>query len=65
VKGKPRLALQAGGFADYTRGSGTDTLIFTAPAPGATATKFDFAQGTILATEASSHLRSAREALPR
>jgi hypothetical protein len=80
VKGHPRLALRNGAFADCTSGSGTDTLIFTAPArpelargelvepvepaANATAAKFDFNGGTILATEAAATLRFATAALP-
>jgi pectinesterase len=53
VKGKPRLILKDGKFADYVSGSGTDTLIFALsggrPSPG----------GVIIATEASVTLRIA------
>ena len=64
VKGKPRLALRGGTFADYASGSGTDTLTFTAPSANATATKLDFNGGAILATEAAATLRLASATLP-
>ncbi len=53
VKGKPRLRLKDGRFADYVSGSGSGTLLFApsdgSPTPG----------GVILATEASATLRLA------
>jgi pectinesterase len=60
VKGKPRLALRAGGYADYASGSGTNTLSFTVP-PGvqAEAAKLDLNGGAIIATEAAATLRQA------
>ncbi len=64
VKGHPRLTLKNGAFADYTRGSGTNTLVFTASTEGATPAKFDFSGGAIVASEASSALRLASAGLP-
>jgi pectinesterase len=64
VKGRPRLALRDGQFADYASGSGSDTLVFTAPAANATAARFDFNGGAILATEASATLRLAETRIP-
>jgi len=64
VKGRPRLALRDGGFADYVNGSGTDTLVFTTSAgANAAATRLDFNGGTIVACEASAVLRVADTAL--
>ncbi|MSU22974.1 MAG: hypothetical protein EXS32_04035 [Opitutus sp.] len=72
VKGHPRLALRPGAFADYASGSGSDTLVFTAPAhpeplewaANATATNLDFNGGAILATEAAATVRLATNILP-
>ena len=64
VKGHPRLALRTQAFADYTSGSGTDTLVFTAAAANAAATKVDFNGGAIVATEAAATLRFANTIVP-
>ena len=60
VKGKPRLVLEGGGFAGYESGSGTDTLVFTAPAgKRVDITAVDLNGGTIIATEAAATIRTA------
>jgi pectinesterase len=64
VKGRPRLVLQAGGYADYASGSGSTTLLFTAPAGAGGADKLDFDGGAIIATEAAATLRVASTELP-
>jgi pectinesterase len=72
VKGHPRVALRSGGFAEYAGGSGTDTLVFTAPArpepaeraANAVATKLDFNDGAIVASEAAATLRIASAIMP-
>ncbi len=64
VKGHPRLALRDGTFADYARGSGTDTLTFTAPSINSPVARLEFAGGSILATEAAATLRLASVTLP-
>ncbi len=64
VKNQPRLALRDGTFAEYTSGSGSDTLVFTAPLPDAVAAKLDLEGGAIIATEASAKVRPARAVLP-
>ena len=64
VKGQPRLALRSGGYATYASGSGSKTLVFTAPADGDAASRLDYAQGAIIATEASAALRLAGTDLP-
>jgi pectinesterase len=63
VKGRPRLVLATGGSAGYLSGSGSNTLVFTAPA-GSRATGFDLQGGAIVATEAAATLRTANLALP-
>ena len=58
VKGKPRLALRDGGFADYASGSGTDTLVFTAPdGKHDEVVSLDLNGGAVIASEASATLR--------
>ncbi len=64
VKGHPRLALRAGGFAHYASGSGSDTLCFAAPAGAQGPGWLDLGAGTIIATEASAGVRVARLAVP-
>jgi len=65
VKGRPRLTLKGGGWADYASGSGSATLLFTAPAGGSTAAeRIDFAGGAIIATEAAATVRVASLQLP-
>jgi pectinesterase len=65
VKGRPRLALRSGGFAEYASGSGSDTLVFTAPAGGRDEiVKLDLQGGFIIATEAAATLRVADAKLP-
>ncbi|HWA08110.1 MAG TPA: pectinesterase family protein [Opitutaceae bacterium] len=60
VKGRPRLALRSGAFADYAAGSGSDTLVFNPPAGAASTAKgIDLQGGAILACEASAALRFA------
>jgi pectinesterase len=64
VKGHPRLVLRDGSFADYTSGSGTATLVFTASTANSAAIKIDFNGGAIVANEASATLRCVSAALP-
>jgi len=57
VKGKPRLVLRSGKFADYASGSGTDTLVFAIP--GGTSSEVssvDLHGGCIIASEAADTL---------
>jgi pectinesterase len=65
VKGKPRLKLSGKVFADYSSGSGTNTLVFNLP-PGATnaVVSLDLNGGAIIASEAGVTLRSAQLILP-
>jgi pectinesterase len=65
VKGRPRLVMRDGSFADYASGSGTDTLAFTLPAtdPSEVAS-VNLNGGFILASEASATLRPASLVLP-
>jgi pectinesterase len=65
VKGKPRLALRNGKFADYASGSGTDTLVFNPPqdAVGAVAS-VDLNGAFIIASEADAAMRLAESSLP-
>ncbi len=66
VKGKPRLALHDGAFADYTSGSGTDTLVFTVPeGKHGEVTAVDLNGGVIIASEAAATTRWAELALPK
>ena len=64
VKGRPRLHLRGGDFAPYASGSGTDTLLFGAPADDAPPEKIDLNGGAILATEAAATQRLAELTLP-
>ncbi len=67
VKGKPRLPLGDGQFADYVGGSGSDLLTFTAPVGKGIATLAALppAGGTILATQAGATLRIADLTMPK
>ncbi|HVM62822.1 MAG TPA: pectinesterase family protein [Verrucomicrobiae bacterium] len=59
VKGKPRLILQSGGFAEYSTGSGSTNLVFSGPVkPRNRAVKLDLQAGSIIATEASATVRA-------
>lgn len=62
VKGKPRLILKPGGFAAYTTGSGSDTLVFGGK-QGEVA-EVDLQGGAIIASEAAATLRAADVSLP-
>ena len=65
VKGKPRLKLSDGTFADYASGSGSDTLVFTLPqGKSAEMASVDLNGGAIIATEAGATLRLAQLTLP-
>jgi pectinesterase len=65
VKGKPRLKLSGGAFADYVSGSGTDTLAFKLPQDGSLeVTAVDLNGGDILTSEADATLRLAQLTLP-
>jgi len=60
AKGKPRLVLEGGAIAGYESGSGTATLVFTAPAgKGVDVTAVDLNGGVVLATEAAATIRAA------
>ena len=59
VKGKPRLKLSNGQFADYVSGSGSDTLAFQLPGKPADAVSVDLNGGFILACQASAATRMA------
>ena len=65
VKGRPRLALRDGKFADYAAGSGSDMLVFnlSKDAAGEVAS-VDLNGGAIIACEASAELRRAGLTLP-
>lgn len=65
VRGRPQLVLRSGSSAGYVCGSGSDTLVFAAPAgPHGEVAKIDLHGGTIVATEAAATLRVADLALP-
>jgi len=65
VKGKPRLVLKPGGFAEYATGSGSNTLVFGAPAGNHGAvSKVDLRGGNIIGSEATASLRAADLSLP-
>jgi len=65
VKGRPRLALSDGSFADYASGRGSDTLAFNLP-KGRTkiVTSVDLNGGAIIASEAGTTMRPAQLTLP-
>jgi pectinesterase len=65
VKGRPRLELSGHQFADYTSGSGADTLVFKLPgdAPGEVAAVY-LNGGAIIACEADALMRTANLTLP-
>jgi acetyl esterase/lipase len=66
TKGKPRLVLKSGGFADYASGSGTDELDFMRPADKHDGVdSLDMNGGAIIATEAATTLRVADVSLPQ
>jgi len=71
VKGKPRLSLRDGGFADYISGSGTDELVFSEKIPVNPITSrhgeivaLDLNGGAIVASEAGATIRAAHLSLP-
>jgi pectinesterase len=65
VKGKPRLALRDGKFAEYASGSGSDTLVFNLPKDVAgEVVSVDLNGGAIIASEAAATLRMAQLLLP-
>jgi pectinesterase len=69
VKGRPRLAVNGGGFADYTSGSGTDQLTFKLPGDGnntSTEVKsIDLDGGAIVASQADAVILPAALSLPQ
>jgi len=66
VKGKPRLVLHGGGFAEYASGSGGDALVFTVPeGKHGQVVAVDLHGGAIIASEASAAIRAAELALPK
>ena len=65
VKGKPRLVLKSGEFANYTTGSGSNTLAFEIPASGkSVVSTIDLQGGNIIASGAAASLRVADLSLP-
>ncbi len=62
VKGKPRLRVAGGAFADYVGGSGTNTLRFALRE--GVPRSLDFTSGTIIASEAAARVLQASERLP-
>lgn len=64
VKGKPRLKLSNGNFADYVSGSGSDTLTFRGADKSTEAVAVDFNGGFVIACGASATVRTAALALP-
>jgi pectinesterase len=65
VKGKPRLALHGGGFAEYVSGSGTNVLLFSNPAAThSEVAAVDLKGGALVATEAGAMIRQANLSLP-
>jgi pectinesterase len=65
VKGRPRLKLSDGAFADYVSGSGGDTLTFNLPqGVSSEAASVDLNGGAIIASEAGATLRAAQLKLP-
>ena len=65
VKGKLRLKLKGGAFADYVSGSGSDTLVFNRPKDATgTVIAVESNGGTIIASEAGAKLRLAQLKLP-
>jgi pectinesterase len=65
VKGKPRLVLKSGEFADYASGSGSNTLVFVASdGTQSGVAGVDLQGGNIIATEAAATLRVADLTLP-
>ncbi len=66
VKGKPRLALRGGGFADYDSGSGSVALVFNFPKETTSeVAAVDLNGGAIIASEAAATPRMAQLSLPR
>ena len=65
VKGKPRLVLKSGGFADYASGSGSNALVFTSSGAAQSGVAgVDLQGGNIIATEAAATIRVADLTLP-
>jgi pectinesterase len=66
VKGKPRLLLSDGGFADYASGSGSSVLVFKVPVapPVGKVKAVQLNGGAIFATAAGAALRLAELVLP-
>jgi pectinesterase len=65
VKGKPRVVLADGGFAEYASGSGLHTLQFKMPAnAAATPKKVDLNGGALFASDAAACLRMANLLMP-
>jgi pectinesterase len=65
VKGKPRLVLKSGGFAEYATGSGGSALVFAVPARNhGEVASVDLQGGNIIASEAGASLRFADMSLP-
>ena len=65
VKGKPRLKLKGGAFAEYASGSGTDALVFNLPNNAMNKpVAVDLRSGAIITSGAGATLRLARLTLP-
>ena len=65
VKGKPRLKLSNGNFADYASGSGSNTLVFGSTNTSPEAISLDLNGGFIIASNAGATTRVADLSLPR
>ena len=63
VKGRPAVVLADGTEASYREGSGTASLVFTAPSAAA-AVRFNLHGGAIFASQASVHPRLVPDELP-
>jgi len=65
VKGKPRLVLSDGKFAEYAGGSGSETLVFnrTETSAGEVAA-VELNGGAVFASESAATLRMAQLSLP-
>jgi hypothetical protein len=65
VKGRPRLVLRGGGFAEYRSGSGSDTLVFASPDGNrGEVAALDLHGGAVVATKAAATPRAAGLAIP-
>ncbi len=66
VKGKPRLVLHGGDYANYRSGSGSNTLVFdVSKSQKVKVDSIDLHGGVIIATQAAAALREANLSLPQ